>query len=150
MTAEDIIQVLNTRLRGLVTKTTWGETSLFYNPQNVLPNGVYFCTFKNADGENDKAANLNRENVFRFSFGLPKHTYADLFGEKPVRPSKGGVVKLNYDFTAIDQLMPHPVYAWMNWCQILNPSQASFDKLQPLIDEAYANAVNKFNKRIKQ
>ena len=38
------------------------------------------------------------------------------------RPAKGGVVALpDYDPTRVNELMPHPIYAWMRWVQILSP-----------------------------
>ncbi|WP_242025285.1 DUF6194 family protein, partial [Leptolyngbya sp. FACHB-36] len=53
----------------------------------VLPNGVYFCTIKQHNSENDQASNLDREEVFRVAIGLHPKTYVRLFGQKPVRPS---------------------------------------------------------------
>ncbi len=54
MTPENIINRIKTDLESVVPKNSWGETSLFYNPGNILPNGVYFCTIKEKDGDNDK------------------------------------------------------------------------------------------------
>jgi hypothetical protein len=34
----------------------------------------------------------------------------------------------------------------MSWAQILSPSKASFDSILPLIKDAHASAVIKFNK----
>ena len=43
-----------------------------------------------------------------------------------------------YDYTAEDQLMPHPVYAAQRWICVVNPSRATFDeKVKPLLNEAY-------------
>jgi hypothetical protein len=44
--------------------------------------------------------------------------------------------------------MPHPIYGWMSWVQILNPSEATFSEIIPLVEEAHASAVVKFNKKI--
>ncbi len=147
MTPKEIIQHICNNLPGVVPKASWGETSLFYNPGCVLPNGVYFCTIKQHDGENDKASNLDREGVFRVAIGLQPKTYIGLFGQKPARPSKGGMVETDHDFTNLDQLMPHPIYAWMFWVQILSPSRDSFDGIFPLIEEAHQEAVKKFKKK---
>jgi hypothetical protein len=32
--------------------------------------------------------------------------------------------------------MPHPVYAWMRWVQILTSSREQFDRLRPLLAES--------------
>ncbi|MDE7305949.1 MAG: hypothetical protein K2N33_01020, partial [Clostridia bacterium] len=81
--------------------------------------------------------------------GVRKSTFIKLFGSTPARPLKGGVVDMPFDFTSIDKLLPHPVYAWMNWICVLNPSVDTFEKLKPLIREAHAYAQEKFLKRNK-
>jgi hypothetical protein len=150
MTPEEIIETITARLPGVRPKSSWGETALFYNPGGVLPNGVYFCTIKTHDGENDKASNLNREGVYRVSIGVGKAAYERLLGKRPARPLKGGVIAGAYDFAALDVLMPHPIYAWMGWAQVLLPSQATFEKILPLIDTAHALAVQKFEKKVQK
>lgn len=45
--------------------------------------------------------------------------------------------------------MPHPVYAWMGWVCILNPTEDKFKKVEYLIDESYEYAVEKFSKKSK-
>ncbi len=147
MTPEDIIQYIRTHLSGVVPKASWGETSLFYNPNRVLPNGIYFCTIKQHDGKNDKASNLDREGVFRVAIGLHPETYVCLFGQKPARPGKGGIVATDHDFTKLNELMPHPIYAWMFWVQILSPSRDKFEGIFPRIEEAHQKAVKKFEKK---
>jgi hypothetical protein len=143
MNVQEIISEIKSRYKDIVVKETWGETSFFYNPGNRLPNGVYFTTLKEKDGENDSASNLNRERVFRLSIGVGKDKYVEIFGPKPPRPAKGKAVELNYDFTELNKLSPHPVYAWMGWVCILSPSKESFDKALPLIDIAYNRATKK-------
>jgi hypothetical protein len=135
---------------GLAVTSSWGETSFFYNPGRVLPSGVYFCTTKDHDGANDRASNLDRAGVFRFAFGLPAERYEALFGPRPGRPPKGGVVDVDGDFEATGVLGPHPVYAWMGWVQILSPSEAGFDLLLPLLDESYACAAEKFTASVER
>ena len=147
MSPNQIIEEIARRLPGVVPKSSWGETSLFYNPGKLLPNGVYFCTIKERDGENDQASRLNREGVFRLAIGLPPTTYRELFGAKPPRPTKGGVVKTGHQFDALNELMPHPIYAWMCWAQILSPTEEMFSRLFPIIEEAHEAAVVKFNKK---
>jgi hypothetical protein len=33
----------------------------------------------------------------------------------------------------VNELMPHPVYAWMAWVQILAPAREQFDSIRPLL-----------------
>jgi hypothetical protein len=150
LTVDEIVAGLTGRFEGLAPKASWGETSLFYNPGAQLANGIYFVTIKEDDGENDKASRLGREGVFRVSFGLAGDAYQRMFGAKPGRPAKGGVVEVGgaFDFAGVGELMPHPIYAWMGWVQILSPSRAGFDALLPLLDDSYAAAKVKFARAV--
>jgi hypothetical protein len=150
MKPQAIIDELCAALDGVVPKSTWGETALFYNPGRALPNGVYFCTFKERDGENDRASALTREGVFRMSIGISPETYVERFGPRPARPAKGCVVNTGHDFAALDVLTPHPVYAWMGWVQILSPTASRYAEVRPLVEEAYRLAVAKFAARQRQ
>ena len=151
MQSQSIIDYVTQNFEGVVPKSSWGETSLFYNPDKALPNGVYFCTLKEKDGANDKASDLNREGVFRLSIGIGSELYQQHFGAKPKRPAKGEIIDTQHDFTALNILMPHPIYGWMSWAQIINPTEATFNRiLPPLLTQAYANAVIKFNQKVKK
>ena len=144
---EEIVDDLLNRFNHLSVKRTWGETSLFFNPKGASAHGSYFVTLKESDGENDKASNLDRSGIFRVSFGVSRDSYEALFGPKPPRPAKGGVVETAHDFTQINLLMPHPIYAWMNWVQVLNPSQETWNSNQNLIEESYELSKARFEKR---
>jgi DNA sulfur modification protein DndD len=50
---------------GIVFSSNWGERALFYNPGNKLKKGIYIATFKERDGQNDKASHLDCGNRFR-------------------------------------------------------------------------------------
>ena len=140
MNPEEILHYCLTHLEGTVLVESWGEKGIFYNPGNVLKRGVYVLTVKEKDGENDKASALGRSGIYRLNLGLRRPTFARLFGALPKRPAKGGIVAMDFDFSALDTLLPHPVYAWMGWVCVLNPSEGTFEALKPYISEAYAFA----------
>lgn len=149
LSVDAIIERLSARYEGLVVARNWGECGLFYNPGGVLPKGVYFLTFKEKDGPNDAASNVNRPGVFRLNLGISKATFVRLFGHIPERPAAGGVVRTGHDFQALDCIMPHPVYGWMAWIGVLNPGPETFEAMTPLFDEGYRLAVERFKKRRK-
>lgn len=149
MTAEEILNYCLENFDGTVLVESWGEKGIFYNPDHVLKRGVYILTVKEKDGDNDKGSDLDREDVYRVNMGIRKKTFTELFGAVPKRPSAGGIVDMNYDFTALDKMLPHPVYSWMAWMCVLNPSEQTFEKLKPFIKEAYEYAKEKFKKRRK-
>lgn len=147
MTPDDIIEYCLTNLCGTVLVNTYGEKCIFYNPERKLKRGIYVLTIKDKDGSNDKSSLLDRENIYRLSIGIRKNSFIKLFGFIPQRPSKAGTVNMNYDWTILNSLIPHPVYAWMGWVCILNPDAKSFNNLIPYIVEAYEYAKEKYNKK---
>jgi hypothetical protein len=131
------------------------DASFFcYNPdKNVPPDHRFpFVTLVTSDAF-DQFSNLNRPSVFRLNIGIGKQTFRSLFCS-PGPPSgqdnaaESGDTPGEYVFTALDQVMPHPVYGRMHWVCILNPSSEMFEtKVRPLLAEAYALAVSKHNRR---
>jgi Family of unknown function (DUF6194) len=133
---------------GLGPERYWGEDSIFYNPGGRAALGVIFASIKDHDGANDRSADLSRPGVYRFAFQVSGTEYAGRFGPLPARPAKGGVVALaDYDPTRLNELMPHPVYAWMRWVQILTPSREQFDRLRPLLAASLGEVRTKWARR---
>jgi hypothetical protein len=132
---------------GLRREAYYGERSIFYNPRGVAPLGTIFASIKDRDGPNDKAAKLSRQGVYRLAFRLTSERFAERFGRPPRRPPKGGLVDLaGYDLTCLGELLPHPVYAWMRWVQILSPSRPQYESLKPLLAESLEVAKAKWAK----
>jgi len=109
-----------------------------------------FATIVTKDyGDFDCASNLNRPSVFRLNVGVSKETYRSLFGAQTSPSGADGDVDGGYDFTALDQLLPHPVYGRMYWVCVLNPSAEIFQTVvRPLLAEAYDLAVGKGARRV--
>jgi hypothetical protein len=149
LSSQEIVTYCLKNYPDLVLVNSWGEKALFYNPQNSLKRGVYVLTIKEKDGPNDVASEINRENVYRVNFGIGKEQFIKLFGTVPKRPKAGETAAMSCDYTALNTLMPHPVYAWMGWVSILNPSKEIFLDVIPLIDLAYTIAKQKFLSRKK-
>lgn len=55
-----------------------------------------------------------------------------------------------HDFTPADVITPHPVYGWMSWIAVKDPSPATFEELKPLLEDAYGLATEKFAKRVRK
>ncbi len=123
MTEDDITQHLIDMLGGGHFEVADDNTFFFHGADNKFP----FATIVTKDNEFDSASNLNRPGVFRLNMGVSKETFRGLFGE--AEPS-------GIDNTALDRLMPHPVYARMYWVSVINPSAATFETVKPLLAEA--------------
>jgi hypothetical protein len=121
-------------------EVAWGDTFFIYDPDRKLDANrrFPFATIVTKDYENwDSASDLNRPDVFRLNIGVSKQTCQSLFGED----AEGG-----HDFTALDRLLPHPIYRKNNWVCVLNPSAATFESLEPLLAEAYDIVVKRHSR----
>lgn len=110
------------------------EGGTFYScdPAN-FPN---FATVVTSDAF-DEASNLSRPDAYRLNIGLSGETFQRLVGDEG-----------EPDYTALDRLMPHPVYAKQHYVSILNPSVETFeDLIKPLLDEAHARTAAQYARR---
>jgi hypothetical protein len=148
-----ISQYITETFEGVDFVTDSGNSFFFYNPDSKVPpdHRFPFVTLVTSDVY-DQFSNLNRSSVFRLNIGISKQTFRSLFGE-PSRPSgkesaaESGEDSSAYDFTALDQVMPHPVYGRMFWVCVLNPSDETFEtKVRQLLAEAYDMAVSKYKR----
>jgi hypothetical protein len=128
MTEDDITQHIIDSLGGGHFEVADDNTFFFHGADNKFP----FATIVTKDNEFDSASNLDRPGVFRLNVGAGKETFRALFGEQEPAGT---------DFTALDKLMPHPVYAKMYWVCVLNPSDKTFATVKPLIAEALSLAA---------
>jgi hypothetical protein len=111
-----------------------GGTFFSCNEQN-WPN---FATIATTD-DFDDVSDLNRDGVFRLNIGVTGPTF-----DRHVDPS------VEPDYTALDRVLPHPVYAAQHWLSILNPSAATFETIvKPLLDEAHGIVATR-EERIRQ
>ena len=113
-----------------------GDRFFFYDPyRSVDPQRRFpFATIVTKDyGDFDRTSNLNRPGVFRLNVGVSSETYRSLFGPQPKPPADGLAVDTGHDFTALDQLLPHPVYAPQSWISVLTPSEQTFEAIKPLL-----------------
>jgi hypothetical protein len=114
------------------TTTAFGYTFFFFGSDHRLP----FATLASSDNEYERVSNLDRPGVFRLNIGVSKQTFQSLFGTAPVDLSR-------YDFTVLDTVMPHPDYAKQHFICVLSPSEATFERLRLLLEEAYDIAVRR-------
>ena len=121
------------------TTTNFGYTFFFYCSDHTLP----FATIASSDNDNDRVSNLDRPGAFRLNVGVSKQTFQSLFGTAKVDISA-------YDFAVLDVIMPHPHYAQQNFICVLSPSEATFERLQDILAEAYDIAVRRYERRNKK
>jgi hypothetical protein len=152
MTQEDIIAFV-TGLPGVVAVTAdeasgapevaWGDSFFSYDPDGDTPaeGRMPFATIVTKDYDGfDTASNLNRPGVFRLNIAVGRTAFEELLGHPPA-PSEDA------DHTAIDTLIPHPVYATQAWVAILNPGPATAELARSLLTDAHTLAVRRHRRR---
>jgi hypothetical protein len=123
--AERIIEYITSTFDGVDVVTAMEATFFSLDPVRHFPS---IATIVTTD-DHDQASDLSRPGVYRLNIGLGRTTFRRLF------PANATV---EHDYTALDGLMPHPVYGAQNWVCVLNPAEKTFeDVLKPLLDEAY-------------
>lgn len=143
MDESSVIQYITSAFDGIETVTSNGNTFVFYGSDRNMPIATIVTT-----NEYDSFSDLDRPSVFRFNIGISKASCRSLFGPRLAHPNDDSDDAGRYDFTALDHVMPHPVYGRMNWVCVLNPSTATFDAdVRPLIDEAVSLAARKRERR---
>ena len=147
MTPEQLIGNLLSRFDGTIAVDAWGKLRSSTIPAGCC-RGVYFATVKQKDGENDRASKLDRDGVFRFNVGTAKPLFLERFGPPPFRPDKGRTIDGPWNFTALDTITPHPIYGWMSWVSVLNPSDATLTDMDEIIEAAFRKAKMSFEKKV--
>lgn len=129
MDQQSVTDYITTTFDGVTTAVAEDNIFFFYDPTQMFP----FATLMVND-VNDQFSDLNRPGVYRLNICVDKETFVALVGD-----GEG-----EYDYTAFDTIMPHPVYGRQRWICIVNPSDATFaEKIQPLLAQAYERDVRK-------
>jgi hypothetical protein len=134
MEANDIRQYILATFDDVHEAEDEDSSFFFYDTDNRIP----FATIVASD-KYDTYSDLDRRDIFRLNIGIGKQTFRSMFPVDSL-PTESG-----YDFTAQDVLMPHPEYGRVYWVCVLNPSRSTFDKILPLLADAYEIAVRKYN-----
>jgi hypothetical protein len=135
---------------GVAVISAPGGSFYFYDPEGDTPEDrrLPFVTVTIKD-DYDTASNLARPDVFRFNIGVSKETFHTLFDRTPAATNGTTATNTAYDYTALDVILPHPVYAPQSWVCVLNPGPATIEEVKRLLAEAYEMAVRKHDKQTK-
>lgn len=147
VTPEDIVDFVDTDLPGTIVvvaseengdpEIAWGDTFFFYDPDGVTvpERRLPYATIVTGDYPGfDEASDLNRPGVFRVNFWVDRDTSALHISD-------------DIDYTVLDQVIPHPVYAKQSWLSVLNPGPNTDEPTRDLLRNAYAGAKTRYEKR---
>lgn len=138
MEKSDVVDYILKTFPEVEAITAYGYDMFFYSSDRVLS----FATILDADYDYDSFSNLDRPGAFRLNIGVSKATFQSLFGS-------GKVDVEGYDFTTQDTIMPHPQYAQQHFICVVSPSEATFEKIRPLLAEGYEIAARRFRSQNK-
>jgi len=133
---ESVISWIRGSFDPLEHVVTDGNSFFFFDPDHMFP----FATIVTNDLY-DQASDLGRPGVIRLNVGVGRESWVRRFGEPTKRVQGeyglGSGTDAEWDFTALDTVMPHPVYGRQHWLCVLNPSESTFASIQPDLEEAY-------------
>ncbi len=138
MTQDEVAQYIVETFPGVETAENLGYLFFFYGADHMLP----FATIATTGNDHERISNLSRPGVYRLNIGVSKETFQSLFGPQRVDVSQ-------YDYTALDHIMPHPDYAAQKFICVLNPSKATFERVRAFLAEAYELARARNARRTK-
>jgi hypothetical protein len=155
MTEADLIAFVS-NLPGVVVFTAseadgapevaWGDSFFFYDPDGASPadRRMPFATIVTKDyGGFDTASDLNRPGVFRLNIGVGRNAFERLLGYPPAAHADH---HSRFDYTLIDRVLPHPVYATQSWVCVLNPGEATAAQARSMLTDAHTRALQRYRR----
>ena len=149
MTETEIIDFLS-NLDGVVAlaasaesgapESAWGDWFFYYDPEGSETNRqLPFATVVCSDYPGwDTQSQLDREGVYRLNVAVGRTAYERLIGHSPAAHAEHSA---DYDYTELDVLLPHPIYAVQGWVSILNPGPRTAALAQHLVADAHELAA---------
>lgn len=155
MTEDELIEYGRT-LPGVVVDTVgegsgapeiaWGDSFFYFDPEDDPQNRLHpFATIVTKDYTGfDEASDLDRPGVFRLNIAVGRAAFLDLLGYAPPQHAEHAG---EFDYTQLDELLPHPVYAAQGWVSILNPGEWTLETAKGLIADARDLAAKRHDRR---
>ena len=140
-----VVAVMASEANG-APEVSWGDSFFFYDPEGVPAERRFpFATIVTKDYDGfDMASNLNRHGIYRLNLAVGRVRFEQLVGYPPAQHAAHDE---DFDYSALDCVLPHPVYAAQAWVSILNPSDKTSGLARSLIVEAHRRAAERHRPR---
>lgn len=115
----------------------WGDHFFYYAPDGRVPGGQPYATIVTKNYPGDEACELDRPGRRRLNIHVGARVFTELLGDDP-RSGSAAV-----DFTAVDTVLPHPVYRRQGWISITNPGANTRATAVELLRDAHEAARRK-------
>lgn len=127
-------------------QAAWGDTFFYYDPDDDPADRRFpFATIvaSNYPGF-DEASDLDRDGVYRLNIAVGRAAYTALLGHAPADHAARSA---EFDYTELDRLLPHPIYASQGWVSILNPGERTLSQAHALMSDARDLAARRHDRR---
>lgn len=121
-------------------EVSWGDSFFFYDPDGNDKRFPFATIVTKNYGGFDTASSLDRAGVFRLNVAVDHAKFEELAGYPPAEHAGH---QADFDYTALDRVLPHPIYARQAWVSILNPGERTSGQARSLIIEAHARAATR-------
>lgn len=145
--ADALMRAIERELPGIVTTSGSSDWFLFYDPDGVTDPAKRFPFATIVTGDRyDAASHLDRDQrTYRVNIGIDRAAYKQLFGSAPRQPAGYDVIDSGFDYTDIDTVLPHPLYAPLHWVCVVNPAERTRGQLAELLEGAHAQARRQYD-----
>jgi hypothetical protein len=113
----------------------WGDHFFYYAPDGQVPQREQpYATIVTKNYPGDTQCDLGRPGRWRLNIHVGRTAFTELTGEDPRAKTSPA------DFTAVDTVLPHPVYRAQGWVSITNPDSGPRSLAIRLLRQAHDNA----------
>lgn len=113
----------------------WGDHFFYYAPDGQVPqNEQPYATMVTKNYPDDTVSDLDAVGRWRLNIHVGRSAFTELTGEDP------RAATAVQDFTAVDTVLPHPVYRRQGWIAITNPGGETLTKAIQLLQQAHDDA----------
>jgi hypothetical protein len=136
LTLPDVTHLLADKESG-APESSWGDRFFFIGSDRLRP----FVTIVEHDTPGfDEDSRLDRPGVFRLSIEIGREEFQRRFGYRPAQFSSH---QSEFDFTRLDEIVPHPVYGTRGWACVLNPSARRLPEVDLLLAHAHRHTLDR-------
>jgi len=120
----------------------WGDTFFYFAPDGRMPQHTQpYATIVTKDYPDDTASQLDSPDRWRVNIHVDRAAFRELVGEDPRHLS------LARDHSAVDVVIPHPVYGPLGWIAVVDPGPATIDTVVRLLRDAHEAARRRAERR---
>lgn len=113
----------------------WGDHFFYFAPNGQVPQGQQpYATIVTKNYPDDTSGDLDQPGRWRLNIHVGRSTFIEVVGADP------RIDPVAVDFTAVDTVIPHPVYRRQGWISIINPGVRTQALTVSLLRKAHEEA----------